>query len=69
MTHRSRKTYFAGNWKMNLDRARSLDLIKTIKGRLSDGGETGWSSIRPWTSIEIMSSPGSLRRRSISRFR
>ena len=39
MTHRSRKPYIAGNWKMNLDRARSLDLIKTVKGRLGDGGD------------------------------
>ena len=35
----SRKPYIAGNWKMNLDRARSLDLIKTIKGRLGDGND------------------------------
>jgi triosephosphate isomerase len=34
---RVRKPYIAGNWKMNLDRARALDLIKTIKGRLGDG--------------------------------
>lgn len=33
----SRKSYIAGNWKMNLDRAKALDLIKTIKGRLGDG--------------------------------
>ncbi|GAB4142974.1 MAG: triose-phosphate isomerase [Planctomycetota bacterium] len=39
MTHRARKPYIAGNWKMNLDRARALDLIKTIKGRLGDGGD------------------------------
>ncbi|HEX5051837.1 MAG TPA: triose-phosphate isomerase [Planctomycetota bacterium] len=39
MTHRTRKPYIAGNWKMNLDRARSLDLIKTVKGRLGDGGD------------------------------
>lgn len=39
MTHRSRKPYIAGNWKMNLDRARSLDLIKTVKGRLGDGND------------------------------
>ena len=32
-----RKPYIAGNWKMNLDRSRALDLIKTIKGRLGDG--------------------------------
>ena len=37
--NRVRKPYIAGNWKMNLDRARSLDLIKTIKGRLGDGGD------------------------------
>jgi triosephosphate isomerase (TIM) len=36
---RTRKPYIAGNWKMNLDRARSLDLIKTIKGRLGDGND------------------------------
>ncbi len=36
---RARKPYIAGNWKMNLDRARALDLIKTIKGRLGDGGD------------------------------
>lgn len=34
---KARKPYIAGNWKMNLDRARALDLIKTIKGRLGDG--------------------------------
>ncbi|MCR9246389.1 MAG: triose-phosphate isomerase [bacterium] len=39
MTNAARKPYIAGNWKMNLDRARSLDLIKTIKGRLGDGGD------------------------------
>jgi len=37
MSHRVRKPYIAGNWKMNLDRAKALDLIKTIKGRLGDG--------------------------------
>jgi triosephosphate isomerase len=37
--NRTRKPYIAGNWKMNLDRARSLDLIKTVKGRLGDGGD------------------------------
>jgi len=36
---RVRKPYIAGNWKMNLDRSRCLDLIKTIKGRLGDGSE------------------------------
>lgn len=36
---RIRKPYIAGNWKMNLDRASCLDLIKTIKGRLGDGNE------------------------------
>ena len=35
--NQGRKPYIAGNWKMNLDRARALDLIKTIKGRLGDG--------------------------------
>ena len=39
MTHRARKPYIAGNWKMNLDRSRSLDLIKTVKGRLGDGND------------------------------
>jgi triosephosphate isomerase len=39
VTHRTRKPYIAGNWKMNLDRARSLDLIKTVKGRLGDGND------------------------------
>jgi triosephosphate isomerase len=39
VTHRARKPYIAGNWKMNLDRSRSLDLIKTVKGRLGDGGD------------------------------
>jgi triosephosphate isomerase len=37
MTTPARKPYIAGNWKMNLDRSRSLDLIKTLKGRLGDG--------------------------------
>jgi triosephosphate isomerase len=35
----TRKPYIAGNWKMNLDRARSLDLVKTVKGRLGDGND------------------------------
>jgi triosephosphate isomerase len=39
MTHRHRKPYIAGNWKMNLDRAKCLDLVKTIKGRLGDGND------------------------------
>lgn len=39
MTVPSRKPYIAGNWKMNLDRSRSLDLIKTIKGRIGDGND------------------------------
>ena len=39
MTDRSRKPYIAGNWKMNLDRGRSLDLIKTVKGRIGDGND------------------------------
>lgn len=34
-----RKPYIAGNWKMNLDRSRALDLVKTIKGRLGDGND------------------------------
>ena len=39
MTTRHRKSYIAGNWKMNLDRAKCLDLVKTIKGRLGDGND------------------------------
>jgi triosephosphate isomerase len=39
VSQRSRKPYIAGNWKMNLDRPRSLDLIKTVKGRLGDGND------------------------------
>ena len=39
MTVSSRKPYIAGNWKMNLDRSRSLDLIKTVKGRVGDGND------------------------------
>ena len=39
MTNRARKPYIAGNWKMNLDRLKSLDLVKTIKGRLGDGND------------------------------
>ncbi|MFO1051138.1 MAG: triose-phosphate isomerase [Planctomycetota bacterium] len=35
----ARKPYIAGNWKMNLDRAHALDLIKTVKGRLGDGND------------------------------
>ncbi len=35
----NRKPYIAGNWKMNLDRSHALDLVKTIKGRLGDGGD------------------------------
>ncbi|MFT4511544.1 MAG: triosephosphate isomerase [Planctomycetota bacterium] len=37
MTTRTRKPYIAGNWKMNLDRSKSLDLVKTVKGRIGDG--------------------------------
>lgn len=33
----ARKPYIAGNWKMNLDRAKALDLIKTVKARIGDG--------------------------------
>ena len=39
MTVPSRKPYIAGNWKMNLDRSKSLDLIKTVKGRIGDGND------------------------------
>lgn len=39
MTNEFRKPYIAANWKMNLDRARALDLIKTIKSRLGDGSQ------------------------------
>jgi len=39
VTDRSRKPYIAGNWKMNLDRSRSLDLVKTVKGRIGDGND------------------------------
>jgi triosephosphate isomerase len=39
VTVASRKPYIAANWKMNLDRSRSLDLIKTIKGRIGDGND------------------------------
>ncbi len=39
MTVKSRKPYIAGNWKMNLDRAKSLDLVKTVKGRIGDGSD------------------------------
>ena len=34
-----RKPYIAANWKMNLDRARALDLLKTLKARLGDGDD------------------------------
>jgi triosephosphate isomerase len=37
VTTRTRKPYIAGNWKMNLDRSKSLDLVKTVKGRIGDG--------------------------------
>jgi triosephosphate isomerase (TIM) len=39
VTQSSRKPYICGNWKMNLDRAKSMDLIKTVKGRLGDGND------------------------------
>ena len=39
MTHKSRKPYIAGNWKMNLDRPKCLDMVKTIKSRLGDGND------------------------------
>ncbi|PIE23704.1 MAG: triose-phosphate isomerase [Planctomycetota bacterium] len=35
----SRKPYLAANWKMNLDRSKALDLIKTLKARLGDGDD------------------------------
>ncbi len=35
----TRKPYIAGNWKMNLDRSRALDLAKIVKGRLGDGSD------------------------------
>ena len=34
-----RKPYIAANWKMNLDRAKALDLTKTLKARLGDGDD------------------------------
>ena len=34
-----RKPYIAANWKMNLDRNQSLDMIKTLKARLGDGDD------------------------------
>lgn len=34
-----RKPYLAANWKMNLDRSKALDLIKTLKARLGDGDD------------------------------
>ncbi|MFQ5505112.1 MAG: triose-phosphate isomerase [Planctomycetota bacterium] len=34
-----RKPYIAANWKMNLDRSRALDLVKTLKARLGDGDD------------------------------
>jgi triosephosphate isomerase len=37
MTTPKRKPYIAANWKMNLDRTRVLDLVKTLKARLGDG--------------------------------
>jgi triosephosphate isomerase (TIM) len=39
VTVRNRKPYIAGNWKMNLDRSKSLDLVKTVKGRIGDGSD------------------------------
>ena len=39
MTHKSRKPYIAGNWKMNLDRSKCLDMVKIIKSRLGDGND------------------------------
>ena len=47
---RVRKPYIAGNWKMNLDRPRALDLIKTIKGRL--GVVHQENSLDPDLSVE-----------------
>ena len=47
MTVPSRKPYIAGNWKMNLDRSRSLDLIKTIKGRIGDGNDREAAGLVP----------------------
>ncbi len=37
--NRTRKPYLAGNWTMNLARARPPDLIKTSEGRGGDGGD------------------------------
>ncbi len=35
----TRKPYIAANWKMNLDRTRAMDLVKTLKARIGDGDD------------------------------
>ncbi|MEO0481428.1 MAG: triose-phosphate isomerase [Planctomycetota bacterium] len=50
-----RKPYIAGNWKMNLDRARALDLIKTIKGRIGDGNDREVAIFTPSVYLQDVS--------------
>lgn len=46
-----RKPYIAANWKMNLDRARALDLTKTLKARLGDGDDREVAVFTPYVYL------------------
>ncbi|MCA8972157.1 MAG: triose-phosphate isomerase [Planctomycetes bacterium] len=46
-----RKPYIAANWKMNLDRAKALDLTKTLKARLGDGDDREVAVFAPFVYL------------------
>jgi triosephosphate isomerase len=52
---RVRKPYIAGNWKMNLDRGKALDLIKVLKGRLGDGHDREVAVFPPFVYLADVS--------------
>jgi len=52
---RARKIYIAGNWKMNLDRLKALDLIKTLKGRVGDGTDREVAVFVPYVYLADVS--------------
>lgn len=47
----ARKPYIAANWKMNLDRAKALDLTKTLKARLGDGDDREVAVFAPFVYL------------------
>ncbi|HMQ21338.1 MAG TPA: triose-phosphate isomerase [Planctomycetota bacterium] len=46
-----RKPYIAANWKMNLDRAKALDLTKSLKARLGDGDDREVAVFAPFVYL------------------